>query len=252
MTQAGEAVSPDRKIRDRIIVALDVDSEAEAGSIVRELGDAVGAFKIGLQLFTSVGPGVVRKICDQGNRVFLDLKFHDIPNTVAKASVEAVRLGVWMFNVHASGGSEMMERTASEVANACERESMARPLLIGVTLLTSSDPQTLREIGLNGTVDQHVIRLARLTANAGLDGVVASPLEVPAIRAEVTKPNFLTVTPGIRSNRGTEDDQKRVTTIRDAVAKGSDFVVIGRPITGSIDRLDAVESLVNDSLAVGE
>ncbi|MEP6788679.1 MAG: orotidine-5'-phosphate decarboxylase, partial [Acidobacteriota bacterium] len=206
----------------------------------------VGAFKIGLQLFTAAGPSIVRELVDLGNKIFLDLKFHDIPNTVAKASVEAARLGVWMFNIHASGGSEMMKQTVAEVDGACEREKFARPLIIGVTVLTSANVYTINEVGVAGDVGSQVVRLARLASESGLDGVVASPQEVTAIRNEIKDTEFLTVTPGIRPISATDDDQKRVTTFGQAMANGSDYVVIGRPIVQAKDRLAAVEQIISE------
>lgn len=233
--------------RDRIIVALDVETTSEATRIADELRGYVGAFKIGLQLFTAAGPGFVREMTASGAKVFLDLKFHDIPNTVAKAAVEASKLGVWMFNVHAAGGGEMMKRAFQEVDEFCGREKIARPLIIGVTVLTSSDAATMAETGIGGDVEGQVVRLARLAADSGLDGIVASPREVSAVRAAVAKPDFLTVTPGIRAFPATDDDQRRVTTIREALAEGSDYVVIGRPITTAKDRVAAVEKLIGQA-----
>ena len=244
MTQPTEALSRPANVRDRIIVALDVDSADKAREIARELQAAVGAFKIGLQLFAAAGPQLVREFSDAGVKVFLDLKFHDIPNTVAKASVEAARLGVWMFNIHASGGSDMMRQTVAEVGGACESEKIARPLIIGVTVLTSANVYTVNEVGVNGDVESQVVRLARLAADCGLDGVVASPQEVGAILNTITGSRFLTVTPGIRPAFATDDDQKRVTTFGQAMANGSDYVVIGRPIVQANDRLAAVEQIV--------
>ncbi|MBK8305107.1 MAG: orotidine-5'-phosphate decarboxylase [Pyrinomonadaceae bacterium] len=236
-------------IRDRIIVALDVDSATTAREITRELAGHVGAFKVGLQLFTLAGPEFVSKLTADGHRIFLDLKFHDIPNTVAKASVEATRLGVWMFNLHATGGSEMMKTAVEEVNNVCAAEQIERPLMIAVTVLTSSNAETLSETGCSGEVDEQVVRLARLADSSGMDGVVASPREVTAIRAAVTRQGFLTVTPGIRPETATNDDQKRVTTLRQALAGGSDFAVIGRPITQAADRLAAVKQIVAECVA---
>ncbi|HRI04735.1 MAG TPA: orotidine-5'-phosphate decarboxylase [Pyrinomonadaceae bacterium] len=236
-------------IRERIIVALDVDSAEKAREITRELAGHVGAFKVGLQLFTSAGPGFVTELTADGHRIFLDLKFHDIPNTVAKASVEAARLGVWMFNVHAAGGSEMMKFAVEEVDKVCAAERIERPLMIAVTVLTSSNAETLSETGFSGEVDEQVVRLARLAESAGMDGVVASPREVTAIRAAITRASFLTVTPGIRPENATIDDQKRVTTLRQALAGGSDYAVIGRPITQAADRVAAVEQIVAECVA---
>lgn len=229
-------------------MALDVDSASRAAAIVGELNGRVGAFKVGLQLFTAAGPEFVRELTASGAKVFLDLKFHDIPNTVAKASVEAARLGVWMFNVHASGGSEMMKMAVKEVEAVCANEGLTKPLVIGVTVLTSSNAETMREIGVDGEVESQVVRLAKLAAEAGMNGIVASPLEVAAVRNAVPNREFLTVTPGIRANSATEDDQKRVTTVSRALAAGSDYVVIGRPITQAENRIEAVEAIIAEAI----
>ncbi len=241
-------MTPTSAIRStkRVIVALDVETANEARQTVGELKDHAAAFKIGLQLFTAAGPELVREISAE-NRVFLDLKFHDIPNTVAKAGVEAARLGVWMFNVHASGGSEMIQRTVEEVGVACDRERLERPLIIGVTVLTSSGANTLLEIGIEREADEQVLRLARLSAESGLDGVVASPLETAAIKT-INGTGFLVVAPGIRAESGTNDDQKRVSTPRNAVSNGADYLVIGRPILASEDRLAKLRE-INDEIS---
>lgn len=234
-------------LSEKIIVALDFDTALEAKATVSELGALVGAFKVGLQLFTATGPQFVRELTANGAKIFLDLKFHDIPNTVAKASVEAARLGVWMFNVHASGGGEMMRTAVKEVEAVCAEEGIERPLMIGVTVLTSSNADTMNEIGVSDAVESQVVRLAKLTAESGLDGVVASPLEVAAVRNVVRDVNFLTITPGIRPFSATGDDQKRVTTVGRALAGGSDYVVIGRPITQAENRIEAVEAIVREA-----
>ena len=226
----------------RVIVALDVDSADEARSIVTELKANAAAFKVGLQLFTAAGPDLVRDLARE-NRIFLDLKFHDIPTTVANAGIEAARLGVWMFNVHASGGREMMQRTVQEVAGVCDREGLQQPLIIGVTVLTSSNVATLLDIGLDTTPDEQVVRLAKLTAESGLDGVVASPLEASAVRREVGREDFLIVTPGVRPVTATNDDQKRVMTPGRSAAAGSNYLVVGRPIVRANDRLQALVAI---------
>jgi len=246
MTRPSEAKSPAQNVRERVIIALDVDSGDDARSIVSELRGSVGAFKIGLQLFSAAGPKIVREIADAGNRIFLDLKFHDIPNTVAKASLEAVKLGVWMFNVHAAGGSDMMRRTVETVGVFCENNEVQRPLIIGVTVLTSLDSVAMSEIGIDRSVENQVLELSRLAANSGLDGVVASSREVVALRAEFPDERFITVTPGIRSALATEDDQKRVTTLRQALSNGSNYVVIGRPILQAKDRAAALEQIISE------
>jgi orotidine-5'-phosphate decarboxylase len=248
MTHPTEAASPAISARDRIIVALDVDGAGEARNVIAELNGAVGAFKIGLQLFTSAGPSFVREIADSGVKVFLDLKFHDIPNTVARASIEAARLGVWMFNVHSLGGSRMMRQAVIETGEVCDKESLTRPLIIGVTVLTSSTDETLSETGIITPVNERVAQLARLSSDCGLDGVVASAVEVPLVRQAVTDRDLLTITPGIRAKHATADDQRRVTTFREAIANGSDYVVIGRPIIASPDRSAAVQQIVEGEL----
>lgn len=249
MTEPFAAVISPSQIRDKIIVALDVDSAAEAKSIADELRGRVGAVKVGLQLFVAAGPDLVRELVENGHKVFLDLKFHDIPNTVAKAAIEAVKLGVWMFNVHAAGGSEMMKQTADVVAEASLAAGTTKPILIGVTVLTSSDRETLSETGVFADTGEQVVKLARLAHSAGLDGVVASPREVVAIRAAIADRNFITVTPGIRRMDATADDQKRVTTLGRALKSGTDYAVIGRPIIRAADRIAAVEDIVAEAAA---
>ena len=242
---------PDLSAKDRIIVALDVESVDTALGIVNELANSVGAFKIGLQLFTAAGPSFVRKLCEQGHRIFLDLKFHDIPNTVAQASVEATRLGVWMFNVHAVGGSEMMKRTHDGITETCERESLVRPRILAVTVLTSSDSNVLRETGIEGDMEKQVVKLAQLTAEYGLDGVVVSAREAAAIRTSISQP-FLVVTPGIRPASAARDDQKRVTTAADAITKGADYIVVGRPITQAANMREAALALSNEIAEISD
>jgi orotidine-5'-phosphate decarboxylase len=233
------------KSEKRVIVALDLETADEARDIIAQLGSDSAAFKIGLQLFTAAGPAFVREVATH-HKIFLDLKFHDIPNTVAKAGIEAARLGVWMFNVHASGGAQMMRDTVREVAAACEREALKRPLIIGVTVLTSSDANTLRETGIERSAEGQVLHLAHLAAECGLDGVVASPMEVAAIKSSIKKPGFLIVTPGVRPGFGTNDDQKRVMTPRQAVSEGSNFLVIGRPILQADDRAATLKRICEE------
>src|SRR5687767_11077929 len=231
--------------KERLIVAMDVDSANAAHGLVAELGDVVSSFKIGLQLFTSAEPEFVRELSEAGHRIFLDLKFHDIPNTVANAGVEAAKLGVWMFDVHALGGSEMMRRTADSVNEFCSRDGTSRPKIIAVTILTSSDANVLREVGIERDVESEVVYLARLTAKCGLDGVVASSIEANAIKNAVDRP-FLVVTPGIRPASETSDDQKRVNTPADAINAGADYLVVGRPITEAADRRAAAIAIANE------
>lgn len=246
MTLTAQAAESPLDAKEKIIIALDVDSADAALSLVRELHPHVGAFKVGLQLFTAEGPTFVRKLVESGAKIFLDLKFHDIPNTVAKASIEAARLGVWMFNVHAGGGSDMMRTAFQETAEACEREGLAQPKMIAVTVLTSSGESTLRETGIPAEAEEQVLRLAGLTAECGLDGVVASPREISAIRSGIEREDFLIVTPGIRPAFATKDDQKRVTTPAEALREGASYIVIGRPVTAAGDRVEAVENIIKE------
>jgi orotidine-5'-phosphate decarboxylase len=218
----------------RLIFALDVDIFTEAQRWVGRRQGQVGAFKVGKQLFTRCGPDVVKMVRDHGAEVFLDLKYHDIPNTVAMAGIEALRLGVWMFNVHALGGGEMMARLVAEVDRVCPRGTKGRPLLIAVTILTSSTDATLRAIGIDRPVVEMVPRLARLAQEAGMDGVVASPQEVGLIRQACGR-DFAIVTPGVRPADAALDDQKRVMTPGEALRAGADYLVIGRPISAAPD-----------------
>lgn len=237
--------------KEKIIVALDVSTAEEAHETIENLRGEVDAFKIGLQLFTAVGAKFVREIIESGIKVFLDLKFHDIPNTVAKASVEAARMGVWMFNVHALGGGEMMRRTVEEVREACSRENLNQPKIIGVTILTSSDEETLRETGIEPKVENQVLRLAQLAFANGLDGVVASPREVRLLRNEIINREFLIVTPGVRPQKQNQDsnfsdDQKRIMTPAEALQSGSDYLVIGRPILQAENPVLAARNILKD------
>jgi len=245
MTEAQTAAPASTNARDRLIVALDVESADEARRLVTELKEFAGAFKVGLQLFTAAGPSFVRELCDDGSKIFLDLKFHDIPNTVAKAGIQAARTGVWMFNVHASGGNEMMHAVVSEVSALCEKQAIDRPKMIGVTVLTSSDQGTLKQVGIEESPADQVMRLVRLAKDSGLDGVVASPRESQLIRAELGS-GFTIVTPGVRPINASNDDQKRVMTPSDAIWAGADLLVIGRPITASNNPAAAAQEILQE------
>lgn len=245
MTYVGERRTSYEVARERLIVALDVSTASDAHRIVGELPDAVGMFKVGLQLFSAAGPDIVNDLVRGGEKIFLDLKFHDIPNTVAGAAVEATRLGVSMFNVHASGGHEMMTRTLAAVSEAVTKEGLLKPKVIAVTVLTSSDDSTLKEIGVSARSLDQVKRLALLTEGAGLDGVVASPLEVELLRQAV-KRDFLLVTPGIRPSGSDLNDQKRTMTPKEAMANGSDYLVVGRPITAARNPRLAAEKIITE------
>ena len=231
--------------REKIIFALDVETMAAAERWVKLLAGRVGMFKVGKQLFTACGPDVVRMIRERGGEVFLDLKYHDIPNTVAMATVEAARLGAKLCNLHALGGLEMMATTAATLKKECGEK---RPRVLAVTILTSSTEETLREVGIDRPVPEMVLRLAWLAKRAGIDGVVASPLETPMIR-EACGPDFLIVTPGVRPASSSANDQKRIMTPAEAVRAGADYLVIGRPIAAAPDPVAAVEAIVDEIAA---
>lgn len=230
-----------------MIVALDVETAARAREVVAALKDYAGMFKIGSQLFTAAGPEFVREMIKAGAPVFLDLKFHDIPNTVARAGVEAARLGVSIFDVHAAGGSEMMRRTVTEVREAAAREDFPRPSIIAITVLTSADKQALSEVGVSSNVEEQVGRLARLAADSGMDGVVASPHEVSLVRsAAEARKDFLVVTPGVRPAGTAHGDQKRVMTPGEAIRAGSSYLVVGRAILDAPDMTRAAEQIIRE------
>jgi orotidine-5'-phosphate decarboxylase len=224
------------KPEDRIIVALDVSSADEARALVDRLSGRVGMFKIGSQLFTAAGPGFVRELAARGEKIFLDLKYHDIPNTVAGAVSAASQLGVALIDVHALGGRAMMEAAVGALPAMGAR-------LLAVTILTSMDEDGHGEVGLGGQVADSVRRLAQLASDAGLDGVVASPHEVALVRA-ACGPDFLIVTPGIRPAGAAAGDQARAATPRAALDAGADLLVVGRPITAAPDPLRAVADLL--------
>ena len=230
---------------ERLIFALDVDSFAQAEAWVKRLHTKVGLFKVGKQLFTRCGPEIIQMVRAEGGEVFLDLKYHDIPNTVAKAGVEACRLGAKMFNVHALGGLEMMQQTVAEVDAWCAANNAERPIMLAVTILTSSTEQTLQKVGIDRPVAEMVPRLAALAKEAGFDGVVASPKEVGLIR-QACGDEFAIVTPGVRPAFASLDDQKRVTTPADAISNGADYLVVGRPISTAADPVAAADLILEE------
>jgi len=221
----------------KIIVALDYADSASALALVAQLDPALCRLKVGKELFTSAGPQFVETLARSNFGVFLDLKFHDIPNTVAKACTAASNLGVWMLNVHASGGMEMMQAAKQAVNNTPNK-----PLLIAVTVLTSMNQQALSQVGIQTDLATHVLNLATLTQQAGLDGVVCSALEAEILRAKLGQ-DFCLVTPGIRPANASKDDQSRIVTPADALKLGSSYLVIGRPITKAANPLAALEAI---------
>jgi orotidine-5'-phosphate decarboxylase len=229
--------------KDRLIVALDVKGADAARALVDRLSGTVGMFKVGSQLFTAAGPQLVREIVGRGEKVFLDLKYHDIPNTVANAVAEACQLGVSLMTVHALGGKAMMEAAVGALPAVGSR-------LLAVTILTSHDQASLGAIGLAGPVAESVQRLARLAQEAGADGIVASPLEAEMIRG-ACGPDFLIVTPGIRPSGAKADDQARAATPAAAIRAGASYVVVGRPIAEAADPVAAAGALVREIESAG-
>ena len=231
--------------KEKIIVALDVDNADSAAELVRKLRDEVGAFKVGLELFNSAGPSIFEKLKDAGvERIFYDAKIHDIPNTVAGAVRAAAKNGLWMLNLHASGGSGMMKAAVLAAKERAGEAGFDPPKMIAVTVLTSIDERALNvELGVTEPMNCQVVRLARLAQEAGLDGVVASPKEIGLLRIACGN-DFLIVTPGVRPASAVLDDQKRVMTPAEAVKAGVDYIVIGRPIIKAQDPVSAARAIV--------
>ena len=240
-----QLVRPPSVLKERLIVALDVSDLERVKTVVGLLAGEVGMFKVGKQLFTHAGPSAVKLIQDLGGEVFLDLKFHDIPTTVAKAATEASRLGVKMFDVHASGSLEMMRQTVKAVQRVCRQDGLRKPIMLAVTVLTSLDKSDLEKVGVNGELGDHVVRLALLTQESGMDGVVASPHEVTGIRSACGR-RFIIVSPGIRSQGAKRNDQRRVMTSAEAIRAGVDYIVVGRPIMEAKDPLRAAREMVSE------
>ncbi|MDQ2963172.1 MAG: orotidine-5'-phosphate decarboxylase [Pseudomonadota bacterium] len=249
-------MSPDQKpfasdaqvipVDPKVIVALDFADPTQAMALVHRLDPADCALKVGKEMFVAAGPDPVRRMSERGFRVFLDLKFHDIPNTVARACAAATRLGIWMLNVHAAGGRAMLLAARESVARTAAERSTPRPLLIAVTVLTSLGAKDVAEIGFAETPESIALRLARLAADCGLDGAVCSAVEAPELR-RILGNGFKLVTPGIRPAGSADDDQSRIVTPEAAMAGGADYLVIGRPITHAADPLEAL-ARINKSL----
>ena len=229
--------------KNPIIVALDVPSAESALKLAELVAPAVGAFKIGKELFVSAGPDIVRRVRATGASVFLDLKFHDIPNTVAKAVAAATRLDVQMLTIHTSGGGEMMRAAEKSAQDTAKSLGLVAPLVLGVTVLTSSDANTLAEIGCQTNVGEQVERLAALAVKSGLRGLVCSPLEIVALR-KILPAGIQLVTPGIRTGAEKADDQKRTLTPREAIQAGASWLVIGRPIYAAENPRLAAEQIL--------
>ncbi len=231
----------------KIIIALDLENASQLDALLAKLSPQDCILKIGKAMFAAKGPAFVQMLIQQGFDIFLDLKFHDIPNQVAHAVIEAAKLGVWMVNVHALGGKQMM-LAAKKALDIYQSEHGKRPLLIAVTILTSHDALDIQDIGLQGTVKDNVLRLAKLAKQCELDGVVCSAQEAALIKAsENCGQNFITVTPGIRLDMDASQDQKRIMTPEAAIELGADYLVIGRPITGANDPMSVVTA-INQSI----
>jgi len=225
----------------KAIIALDVSSRDQALNLVKQLHDLVGMFKVGSQLFMAAGAPVVREIIGAGGNVFLDLKFHDIPNTVTHAAVEAAKLGVSMMTIHASGGRAMMQSVADDLR---QKFGDKKPIVVAVTVLTSLDTKALFEMGWEMPLDEQVQQLARLAEDCGIDGVVCSPREIQLVR-KVVEPKFKIVTPGIRLPDQSINDQQRIATPREALSSGADYIVVGRAVTDSTDPRSAMQRLLD-------
>ena len=231
--------------KDKLIIALDVETPSAALGLVKQLHSVAGMFKVGSQLFTAGGPQIVRDILAHDSKVFLDLKFHDIPHQVAGAARSAGELGVSLFTIHASGGSEMMKRAVDSV-NEVAAKTGVRSKILAISVLTSIDESVLTQIGVTSTPAESVLRLVKLAETSGVDGVVASPQEIESIRKTISNPEFLVVTPGIRPSTNEAGDQKRVATPAAAIAAGASYLVVGRPITGAPDPLAASHGIIAD------
>jgi orotidine-5'-phosphate decarboxylase len=234
-------------LRQKLIIALDVDTEAEALGLVRELSGLAVLYKVGLQLYNNTGPGIVGRLTGSGVKVFLDLKFHDIPNTAARAAEAVAGLGAFMLNMHAAGGQKMLAEASAAARARARALGGAVPLIVGVTVLTSmSEAELKQELGVSRPLPEQVAALAQLCRKAGLDGVVASAREIPWIR-RACGPDFVIVTPGVRPAWSARNDQERIVTPGEALKLGADYVVVGRPVTAAADPRQALARLLTET-----
>jgi len=226
----------------RVIVALDVNDIDEVRGLISKIGANVKTFKVGMKLFTQCGPALVKELKDNGYDVFLDLKYHDIPNTVETACKEAAELGVKMLTIHAGGGREMCKAAVSGAKDGAYRTGNSTPIVLGVTVLTSMDEASLKEVGVSNPVEKQVVALANMAIEEGVGGIVCSALEVKKLKTEINK-KFVAVTPGIRLPEGNTNDQKRVAGPDAAIKDGADYLVIGRPVYGAKDPVQALKQI---------
>lgn len=239
-------IAKPKSARDKLVLPLDVNTMEEARELVKELKDHVGVFKVGLQLFTSVGPDIIKMIQDEGREIFFDGKFHDIPNTVAKASANLVKHGVTFFNIHITGGSKMISTCLKLSRETARSYGLPKPTVLGVTLLTSFGQRTLtEELLINLNIDDYVTQLAKVAKKSGLDGIIASATDVPKIKKDCGE-DFIILCPAIRPTWSVVNDQIRVVTPRDAIRAGVDYLVVGRPITSAKDRVSAAQLVLDE------
>ena len=239
-------ITKPKNVRDKLVLPLDVNTLDEARELVTELKDYVGVFKVGLQLYTSVGPDIIKMIQDEGREIFFDGKFHDIPNTVAKASANLIKHGVTFFNIHITGGSKMISSCTKIARETAKSLGLPKPKILGVTILTSFGQRTLtEELLININIDDYVTQLAKVAKKSGLDGIIASATDIPKIKKECGE-DFIILCPAIRPTWSVVNDQIRVVTPRDAIRAGVDYLVVGRPITSANDRVSAAKLILDE------